>query len=298
MYIHTYIHMHTYVTYTPTTYIHVPIHILSKYIYMYIYMYIYTYTFTYKYTYTHSHSYRNSCNKCARAARLVCHMSCYVSRHTHIGTHIHLGGVGRAARLTFALIPNCVVGHSLQRASKVRDTVVWLVWVLWQPLCDVYGCKGKQLARHTASQSVTASHCQYAQATCAECGRRVSGHTAWPAVSRSVPTDSPPTFSQTQGGSSPSLRARRTGAFVYLRTQGCLRHLVTFALVRLYIYVYTYMYTYTYICIYMFMHIYVHTYVYTYIYMYIHTYIHMHTYDTYTRTTYRRVRMLPKYIHT
>ena len=97
-------------------------------------MYIYAYTLTYKYTYTHSHSYRNSCTKCARAARLVCHMSCYVSRHTHIGTHIHLGGAGRAAaaRVTFALIPNCFVGHPPQRASKVRDTVVRFVWVLGQ----------------------------------------------------------------------------------------------------------------------------------------------------------------------
>ena len=87
-------------------------------------MYIYAYTFTYKYTYTHSHSYRNSCTKCGRAARMVCDMSCYVSRHTHIGTHIHLRGAVRAARVTFALIPNRFLGHSPQRASKVRDTVV------------------------------------------------------------------------------------------------------------------------------------------------------------------------------
>jgi len=59
----------------------------------------------------------------------------------------------------------------------------------------------------------------------------------------------------------------------------------------------------SYACIYMYIHIRIHIHIYVCniclcTYMYIHTYLHMHTYDTYTRTTYRHVRMLPKYIHT
>ena len=77
--------------------------------------------------------------------------------------------------------------YTYTHSHSYRNSCTKCTWVLGQALCDVYGCKGKQVARHTVSQ--------YAQATCAECGRRVSGHTASPAVSRSVPTDSPPTFS-------------------------------------------------------------------------------------------------------